>query len=50
MEELIRFLTEYTEMFEKNGNRSRWKKLGLLMMGGHDMEGCGIQEQEGGRQ
>ena len=26
------------------------EKLGLLMMGGHDMEGCGIQEQEGGRQ
>ena len=26
------------------------EKLGLLMMGGHDMEGCGIREQEGGRQ
>ena len=26
------------------------EKLGLLMMGGHDMEGHNIQEQEGGRQ
>ena len=49
MEELIRFLTEYTEMFEKM-EQKQVEKLGLLMMGGHDMEGCGIQEQEGGRQ
>ena len=49
MEEIIDFLLEYTEALEAM-EQKQVEKLGLLMMGGHDMEGCGIQEQEGGRQ
>ena len=49
MEEIIDFLGEYAETLEAM-EQKQIEKLGLLMMGGHDMEGCGIQEQEGGRQ